>query len=206
MRYRRWLLLLEMVLLFVLPPLLILTQILPPWFIIPGLWILTFYAIGILRLANVPLFENSSWGNRKMLGRFATISIIGFTLLFLINFTYLFELIDKNVWAWLAVMIFYPLFSALPQEILYRRFFFFRYRYVVDHRWLFWASALLFAYAHLPYANEIALFGSFVGGMFFTQSYLATRSVKAAWLEHSLYGMVIFTSGLGHYFYHGNIG
>lgn len=34
----------------------------------------------------------------------------------------------RHPWLWLAIMLFYPLFSALPQEIIYRMYYDFRFR------------------------------------------------------------------------------
>jgi hypothetical protein len=44
-----------------------------------------------------------------------------------------------------------------------------------------------------------------IGGWFFAETYARTRSMRLVWLEHALYGCLVFTIGLGDYFYHGNV-
>ena len=47
----------------------------------------------------------------------------------------------------------------------------------------------------------ISLVLSTVGGLLFGATYLRTRSVLLASVEHTLYGCAIFTVGLHEYFY-----
>lgn len=104
-------------------------------------------------------------------------------------------------------LLFYSVFSALPQEFLFCVFFFRRYRpYFGDGRWMVVASALIFTYAHMLYLNPIAPTFSFFGGIIFALTYLKTRSLVLVTLEHSLYGMALFVVGLGRYFYSGAVG
>jgi uncharacterized protein len=44
-----------------------------------------------------------------------------------------------------------------------------------------------------------------IGGALFLQTYLASRSMLLATLEHAAYGMVAFTLGFGRFLYHGAI-
>ena len=44
---------------------------------------------------------------------------------------------------------------------------------------------------------------SFIGGLIFAYRYTRTRSFLAVWLEHALYGDLIFTVGLGRFFFTG---
>lgn len=44
---------------------------------------------------------------------------------------------------------------------------------------------------------------SLVGGAFFATRFQRTRSLLTASVEHALYGILVFTIGLGEYFYHG---
>ncbi len=45
-----------------------------------------------------------------------------------------------------------------------------------------------------------------VGGWIFASRYRRTRSLFTVSVEHALYGMLVFTVGLGQYFYHGAAG
>jgi CAAX protease family protein len=44
---------------------------------------------------------------------------------------------------------------------------------------------------------------SFIGGLIFAYRFARTRSFFAVWLEHALYGDLIFTIGLGRFFFTG---
>jgi len=106
---------------------------------------------------------------------------------------------------WLTIMIFYPLASAASQELIYRVLFFHRYEVLFSgHRHMMIASnAVLFGAAHILFGNWIAIVLTGIGGVLFAWRYERTRSFWPVWLEHSLYGNLIFTVGLGRYLYSG---
>lgn len=105
---------------------------------------------------------------------------------------------------WLLIMVLYPVLSVWPQELVYRSFMFHRYRplfggglrYVI-------ASALAFGFAHVMFLNWIAPAMTVIGGALFATSYRRHRSLALSCLEHALYGDMIFTVGLGMYFFSG---
>lgn len=118
----------------------------------------------------------------------------------------LFQLPKSRPRLWLAVLILYPLLSVYPQEIIFRTFFFHRYRRLFPRPGLMAiASALAFGFAHLFFDNWIAPVLSTAGGLLFATTYRRSRSTLQASLEHSLWGDLIFTVGLGWYFYGGSI-
>lgn len=105
---------------------------------------------------------------------------------------------------WIRVMVLYPFLSALPQEIIYRVLFFERYGHLFPSvRLAILVNALCFGLAHLFLMNWPALILTIVGGLIFGWAYAEKRSFGFAWLLHALGGQIIFTSGLGIYFYHG---
>lgn len=105
-----------------------------------------------------------------------------------------------------VVLFLYPLLSAWPQEILFRAFFFRRYRSLLgNEKVLIAVNALLFGLAHAFFGNWIAPALSTAGGLLFARTYARTHSLTAAALEHALWGDLIFTIGLGRYFYGGAI-
>lgn len=65
------------------------------------------------------------------------------------------------------------------------------------------ASALAFGFAHVIFLNWIAIGMTTVGGLLFARDYARHRSLRLTCLEHSLYGCLIFTVGLGRFFYTG---
>ena len=100
------------------------------------------------------------------------------------------------------IMLFYPLWSAFPQEVIYRTWFFKRYRSLFRRKWIFFlTNALLFSFSHIIFRNWIALALTFVGGFVFALTYYRSRSLMAVFIEHTLYGDFIFTVGIGQFFY-----
>jgi membrane protease YdiL (CAAX protease family) len=107
---------------------------------------------------------------------------------------------------WALVVLLYPWLAALPQELLFRCFFFHRYRHLLPQPALMvLASAVSFSLAHLFYANWVAPLLSFLGGLLFGWRYLKTRSLLAVSIEHALWGNFLFTVGIGWFFYSGAI-
>ena len=106
---------------------------------------------------------------------------------------------------WMLVMILYPLISVTTQELMYRVFFFHRYSSLFKDRVLLMicVNAVLFGYAHIIFQNWYAVLISLIGGFMFAYTYKHSRSFLAVCLEHSLYGCLIFTIGLGRYFFTG---
>lgn len=106
---------------------------------------------------------------------------------------------------WLTIMVLYPLLSVLAQEFVYRTFFFHRYGPLFGRsRWAaIVTNAALFGFAHIIFGNWVAVLGTFLTGLLFAYRYEVTRSLWAVWLEHSLYGCLVFTVGLGRYFFTG---
>jgi uncharacterized protein len=113
---------------------------------------------------------------------------------------------------WLRVMMLYPAISVVTQEIYFRVFFFHRYSAVfgphrtaaiaVNAALFAFAHAAIFAYRQTPFHwQAIAL--SFAGGLIFARRFSHTKSFWAVALEHSLYGDLIFTIGLGVFFFTG---
>ncbi|NWG86411.1 MAG: CPBP family intramembrane metalloprotease [Hydrogenophilaceae bacterium] len=107
---------------------------------------------------------------------------------------------------WLAVLLLYPPVSALAQEVVFRVFFFHRYRaqFATPGRMIV-ASALLFSLAHLVLGNWQAPVLALFGGLLFAWTYSRTRSLLLVTLEHGLWGDWLFTVGFGRYFYGGHI-
>lgn len=99
----------------------------------------------------------------------------------------------------------YPFLSALPQELIFRPLFFHRYGALfasAGHARL--ANAALFSLAHLMYWSWVVLALTFIGGWIFAHVYLR-RGFPAAWLLHGIAGNVLFTVGMGRYFFSGNV-
>lgn len=141
---------------------------------------------------------------KVMLGHFALLGVILTTLAWCFLPERFLSLPMERPQLFATICLLYPFLSALPQEVLYRGFFFARYKPLFPPAGLRVAlSALAFALAHLAFGNWVAPVLSLLGGLLFSWRYAQTRSLPLAILEHSLYGLLIFAVGLGWYFYLG---
>jgi membrane protease YdiL (CAAX protease family) len=102
---------------------------------------------------------------------------------------------------WLIVMILYPILSALPQELVFRSFFFRRYAGLFPgFAPMLLVNALCFGWIHVMFHNWVSPLLSVIAGALFALSYSQHRSLKWAALEHAAYGCMVFTVGIGFYF------
>ncbi len=121
----------------------------------------------------------------------------------------LFRLPMERPGIWLLILLSYPPLSALPQELIYRVYLFEAHPSLWRNR--FWpyiiTSALSFGWAHVIFAGWLAMGLTALGGLLLGLTYRRARSRPGAvWsitLEHSLYGLALFTVGLGRYFWEG---
>ncbi len=97
------------------------------------------------------------------------------------------------------ILFSYTLLSAWPQEILYRTFFFKRYKTLFPNKkFLVFLNAILFSLAHLFFRNSLVLLITFIGGIIFALTYLKFRSTTLVTIEHAIYGNWLYTVGLGY--------
>jgi hypothetical protein len=200
---------LELVLLFVLLPLgFLLSPIAIPK--IPVLLLVTLFCLRLL-LGDGVFSRTALWDRPPMRAYLKTLllrlilvgtALLLFTLFF--NPETLFNFPRSRPGFWVLVMVLYTLFSAFPQELVYRAFFFHRYRSLFrTPRQMIWASSLAFAFLHIIYQNPIGVILTIPGGYLFSHTYSRTNSLVLTGLEHALYGNLVFTVGLGLYFYRG---
>ncbi len=108
---------------------------------------------------------------------------------------------------WLVVMVAYPLVSAVPQELVFRVLYFERYGALFPSTTVaIAANAGIFGLAHLFYWNWPAVVLTTAAGALFAWAYASRRSFGQACLLHALGGQIVFTVGMGVYFFHGAIG
>ena len=86
----------------------------------------------------------------------------------------LFEFPRREPALWLMVMFGYPILSVVPQELVFRTFFFQRYAEVFG-RGLVLASALVFGWVHVVFWNVPAVALTIIGGLLFAATYRRTR-------------------------------
>jgi membrane protease YdiL (CAAX protease family) len=175
---------------------------------LPGLWkmlpllIFFFYCITILKRAKN---LTGSDFNLKEVKRKDWIRLIIFPVLL---FTTLFFISPENMFAdfdnprVLIAIIAYPLFSSLPQEIIYRKFFYFRYTELIKNKYLLIIlNAVLFSFAHIYFQNYVALVLTLLGSIVFSLTYFKTKSLLFVSIEHSIYGLALLCSSMNQFFY-----
>jgi len=177
---------------------------------IPALLLTTAYAFIILwrdkNFARIRLWntEKLSTNLQKIIIKFIPASLVLVVLTVIITPETLFIFPRQRPFIWAIVMLLYPIFSAYSQELIYRTFFFHRYRQLFPaDRWMIGMSASTFCFLHIIYDNPIAIVLSLIGGLLFSVTYQRSQSLLTTSIEHGLYGQFIFTIGLGHYFYEG---
>lgn len=180
---------------------------LPP---IPALWLLCSYCLWRL-LCDASFDRQKLWnsaGLRPLLPQILPVFVIvAVGLIFAVRYfapQLLFIFIRQHPWFWALLMVLYPVLSVYPQGIVYRAFFFQRYRTLFPNNYaVAIASAVAFSFVHIIFRNEIAVGFTLIGGLFFAWHYVESDSLFASASEHALYGCLMFTIGLGDYFYKG---
>jgi len=206
---RQVMLIAEMIVLFVLLP--VAFHFKPfPFPPIPALWLLTAYCL--FRLLHDPAFDRRRLWNPAALPASAAHILTGFAVIALLVAVgvyflaphRLFNFVRRAPAFWALVMCLYPVLSVYPQGIIYRAFFFQRYRGLFPNTAaLIVASAVAFSFAHIIFRNPIAFSFTLAGGLLFAWRYAETGSLLTSAFEHALYGCWMFTIGLGEYFYKG---
>jgi len=126
---------------------------------------------------------------------------LGFFYVLLIDKNLLFIFPKTNFKLWLVVIFVYPFLSVIPQEIIYRVFFFQRYFSKNNNfNFLIILNMFVFSYGHLVFNNFHAILITAIVSPIFTFAYLK-KSFLTCVVLHSLGGQIIFTLGLGKYFY-----
>lgn len=203
---RIWLLV-EFVLLFFGIPLLIYfdQDFLHPSIII--LPVLVFIFFILRRTSDFRWKELVSWSiPRKVLITNAVIVLL--SALLMLSYVYffdrenLFNLPRAHIWIYLAMCLFYPVFSAFGQEIIYRTFLYRRYGRIFTRGWIFvLVSAITFSFMHIVYYDPVSMILTFIGGLYFAGVYQQTRSVLFTSVLHGIFGIMFFGVGLGQYFW-----
>jgi membrane protease YdiL (CAAX protease family) len=114
----------------------------------------------------------------------------------------MFNLPRKNTGIWLLLFFAYPVLSAYSQEVVFRTFLFTRYLPLFKSRnFLIIISGVTFAFAHIVYYHPLSMLLTFFAGIYLAWIYKKTRSVLFTTILHSILGILIFTIGLGEYFW-----
>lgn len=177
---------------------------------IPALWLIAAYCLYRL-LHDADFDRRQLWNSTalpasavQILLMFAVVAVLVAASVYFFAPQRLFNFVRRAPAFWALVMCLYPVLSVYPQGIIYRAFFFERYRALFPNSaMLIVMSAVAFSFAHIIFRNPIAVSFTLVGGLLFAWRYAATGSLFTSAFEHALYGCWMFTIGLGEYFYKG---
>jgi hypothetical protein len=199
----------ELVGLFVLLPLLVRWRVIAA----PRMAVLALVTLGCIGLLwRDPTFDRSrlfalgrlrgSLGSIALRGVLAAAVITGLVLL--LRPSAFLAMPARAPWLWLAGLALYPFLSAWPQEVVFRLFFFHRYAPLLGTGGSMLATnAIAFGLLHVIYPNALAPLLSVPAGLLLALTWRRTGSLGPVWLEHSVYGLLLFTLGLGQYFFDG---
>lgn len=201
---RRLYLVTELLVLFAGLPLLFFFELVP----IPNIPALLVAFVPVLVvLLKDPSFDPRAFGIRnpdylkKVVVRFVVLAPLIVLFLLVVDATRLFSMVRHDPLRWAFIVLIYPPLSAYPQEVLFRGFFFHRYAPLfASGQQLVLANVLAFAFLHVIYHNVLAVAFTLVGGYLFARTYAATHSLLVVTIEHTLYGVLLFTVGYGAYF------
>lgn len=175
---------------------------------IPALLLLTFAILGLLLTDRT--FERRrllGWGRavpelRRIFLLFGIAAVGIAASVLIVQPEALFAFPRRAPEIWIFVMLLYPIFSAYPQEIVYRAFIFQRYKPLFgEGAGMILASAIAFAFMHIAFGHWLSVVLTFIGGLLFSWTYARSRSLLASAIEHALYGCFAFTIGIGRLFY-----
>ena len=202
---KRLLKLIEIVFLFVGTPIILWLE-LPKWLKGSYFFICVGYVIWLMvRKGKLHIVEKKLVHPLKTLTNFGTrfcaIAVSSFLFLYVYDSDSLFNVISTKPMLWLGFSFIYVVLSVIPQELIYRYFFLKRYRTLFKNKWVMvLVNASLFSLAHIWFNSWIVIAFTFVGGILFLQTYRKTHSLWLVILEHSIYGIWLYTVGYGELF------
>ncbi len=94
-----------------------------------------------------------------------------------------------------ALLLFYLLFSVIPQEIIFRFLFFYKYKDYFNKFEILLLNSLVFSFCHLIYFDIYILLFSFFGNLLFTFNYMKNKSLLVVIVEHFLLGQTLIILG-----------
>ena len=174
-----------------------------------------FNLIPLLLIAAVLCFlllRSSSFDNKRFVsvvpvnwklmgGRFLLLSGLAYGFVRIFHQDLLYYLPQENLDRYVLAVALYPFWSVIPQEIIYRGWYFHRYSGLFPNTT---SSVVLnsafFSLSHIVFGNWVAVGGAFLVNFVFIHTYRKYNSLLIVVLEHFLYGVMIFSLGLGKFF------
>ena len=94
-----------------------------------------------------------------------------------------------------VLLLFYLLFSVIPQEIIFRFLFFYKYKDYFNKFEILLLNSLVFSFCHLIYLDIYILLFSFFGNLLFTLNYIQNKSLLVVIVEHFFLGQTLIILG-----------
>ena len=128
----------------------------------------------------------------------AIIAIVTTVYVWLIDPSSLYIVVLNKPLLWIMILFFYSVFSVYPQELIYRTFFFQRYKSLFKSELLLLViNATVFSLAHIFFRKGLVMILTFIGGILFALTFKKTKSTLLVTIEHAIYGCWLFTVGMG---------
>ncbi|WCO00453.1 CPBP family intramembrane glutamic endopeptidase [Psychroserpens ponticola] len=143
---------------------------------------------------------NLSWKHffKRVAAQLIGIAILTILYMWFVDKENLFVVMLNKPLKWLAFLFLYSFLSVYPQELIYRTFFFQRYKKLFSNESVFiFFNAVLFSLAHIFFRSSLVLFMTFLGGILFALTFKKTKSTLLVSIEHAIYGCWLFTVGMG---------
>lgn len=195
-------LMLELIILFLMMPIILVLNIHPIFKVTPIL-LGVIYCIWVsVKYLSIPIqslyFFNFKEHWKSIMIKFFITLVGSVIIMYLFNPENLFIVVRKNWIMWVSFSIIYSLFSVYPQEFLYRTFFFNRYIILFKTPYaLIAVNALIFSFAHIAFKDLLVSGLTLIGGILFAFTYHKSKSIMVTSIEHALYGSWLFTLGMG---------
>lgn len=164
-----------------------------------GILYISLLSIFIEKFAKVTVDKKARLKSYRQISiRFLVIALSTIVILYFQDKDALFSVMLNKPTLWLKFSAIYILFSVIPQELIYRTFFVKRYQELFNNKLVFiLTNSVLFSFAHIWFQSWIVLSFTFVGSLFFIDTYLKTKSTLLVIIEHSFYGVWLYTVGYG---------
>lgn len=156
----------------------------------------------LLKVENLKfkIAPNLNWKRfwKETLVKFMVIALVTTLFVWITDKDALFTVLLNKPKMWVAILIIYSTLSVYPQELLYRTFFFQRYRSLITNdKFFLFLNAVFFALGHIFFKNALVIVLTFIGGLLFAYTYRNTNSTVLVSIEHAIFGSWLFTVGMG---------
>lgn len=94
-----------------------------------------------------------------------------------------------------VLLLFYLLCSVIPQEIIFRFLFFYKYKDYFNKFEILLLNSLVFSFCHLIYFDIYILLFSFFGNLLFAFNYMKNKSLLVVIVEHFFLGQTLIILG-----------